>query len=187
MFRGFDEEAYLSEMDLLIRTAKRVMMSEHPDVVLYTASIWTDPDAAMSCVSFDTREHSDEQVRRDNEWSVEHYDRLMAEGECEEAELFLPNEGRNCNPADFQFRNIASIPHVSFERHWESAAGAECWDQLEPALNKVAERAMSELSTLRLHRDAILGINSRRDWFDQHWPMSSPGRDNGSELESARG
>jgi hypothetical protein len=149
-------------------------MTEHPNTVLYTASIWTDPDAAVSCVSFDTREHSDEQVLRSNEWSRAHYERLMAEGQADEAKLFLPNEGRNCNPADFLFRNIAKVKHASFESGWEQAAGDNCWDHLEPALHKVAARAAAAFSDLRLDRDAILGINSRRDWFDQHWPLRDP-------------
>ena len=161
-------------MSLLIATAKRVMMSQYPDAVLYTASIWTDPDAAVSCVSFDTRENSNEQVRLDNEWSRKQYDRLMAGGRADEAELFRPNNGRNCNPADFKFHNVAQITHASFELHWEQAAGDDCWDQLEPALEKVAEHARLEFSALRLESDAILGINSRRDWFDQHWQIGSP-------------
>jgi hypothetical protein len=173
MSHRFDERTYLGEMHQLIGTATQVMMRQHPDAVVYTASIWTDPNAAVSCVSFDTREHSDEQVRRSNEWSRKHYDRLMAEGKPDEAELFRPNKGRNCNPADFRFRNVAKVTHASFERHWEEAAGAACWNELEPALNKVAARARLEFSALRLDSDAILGINCRRDWFDQNWQIDS--------------
>ena len=171
MLHRFDEEAYLDEMGQLISAAKRKMMTDHPGALLYTASIWTDPDAALSCVSFDMRDHSEDQVRRSNEWSRKHYERLLAEGEREEAELFLPHAGRNCNPADFRFRDIAEIRHASFEPGWEQAAGAECWDRLESALRKVAEHARSEFSSLPWHPEAELGINSRRDWYDQRWPL----------------
>jgi hypothetical protein len=172
VFQRFSEAGYLREMATLISTAKRSMLGDHADAMVYTVSIWTDPDAAVSAISFDTIENSLEKIRQANEWTKKHYDRLMSEGEVDEAQLFLPQqEGRNCNPADFAFRNLAKLTHASFKRGWEQAKKEKCWNVLEPALLKVANLAHKEFSELRLRPDAQLGINSRRAWYDRHWPV----------------
>jgi len=172
VFQRFSEASYLREMATLISMAKRSMLGDHADAMVYTVSMWTDPDAAVSALSFDTIENSLEKIRQANEWAKKHYDRLMSEGEVDEAQLFLPQQGgRNCNPADFAFRNLGKLTHASFKRGWEQASKEKCWNLLEPALLKVADLARKEFSELRLHADAQLGINSRRDWYDRHWPV----------------
>ena len=146
VFQQFDETGYLDEMATLISMAKRTMLDIHADAMIYTISVWTDPDAAISAVSFDTIENSQEKIRQANEWAKKHYDRLMAEREFDEAQLFLPqHEARNCNPADFAFRNVAKITHASFKRGWEQARKEKCWNLLESALRKVADVAQGVL------------------------------------------
>ncbi len=158
-------------MALLVARAKQRMLNEHTYSIIYTVSIWTDPDAAASAISLDTYENSLDKISKANAWSKKEHNRLMAEGDVEMAKLFLPNEGRNCNPADFAFRNLAEITHASFKPLWEEATKGQCWDQLESALTKVAEIGRVEFEELSLHPQAVLGINSRRDWFDSHWSI----------------
>ncbi|HZS07448.1 MAG TPA: hypothetical protein VFD58_21620 [Blastocatellia bacterium] len=149
------------------------MLTKHPDVRVYTISIWTDPDAAFSAVNFDTYENSVEQVEQANTFSKEQYDHLIAEGEYEEAKLFLPGTGRNCNPADFAFRELAGMKHSSFDPLWEERTKGRCWNRLEPALLEAGELALSELADFNLHRDAELSVNSRYDWYDHTWRLKS--------------
>jgi hypothetical protein len=167
----FDGPLYFSEMKALIVAARSLMMDRHSEIPIYTISIWTDPDAASSAVSFDTRENSQAKVDAANAWSKKHFDRLMFQGEPEEAQLFLPNEGRNCNPADFAFRSVVTARHGSFDEGWEELAGDECWELLEPAFLAVADSAREMFADLCLEPDAELGVNSRRDWYDQRWPL----------------
>lgn len=165
----FDQRLYLSEMELLILSARSQMMDRHSEISIFTINIWTDPDAALSAVSFDTRENSHAKINAANAWSKKHYDRLMSEGEMEEAQLFLPNEGRNSNPADFAFRSIVTAKHDSFDEGWEEMAHEGCWNLLEPAILEVAESARKLFVDLRLDPHAELGVNSRRDWYDRRW------------------
>jgi hypothetical protein len=167
----FDEQVYLAEMTALVVAAKERMKSEHPDIEVYTINIWTDPDAARSAINFDTFENSVAQVAQQNAWNKKHYDRLVAEGEYDEAQLFLPSAERFGNPANFAFTEIETIQNQSFDRAWEKESAGKCWDFLEPALLKIGGMARDMFSSLKLHPQAELSVNSRRDWYDHAWLM----------------
>ena len=171
----FDDALYQIEMTRLLAEAAEALRRRDPGAVVYTISIWTDPNAAVSAVSFDTAENSAMKARKAEEWAARHHARLLAAGDHARAQLFAPRPGaRNGNPADFAFRNLAEVEHHSFERGWETNTAGACWDVLEPALLEVRDRAPAVFATLRLHRDAQLGVNSRRDWFDGVVGIDSP-------------
>lgn len=170
----FNEQKYLDEIQALIANAKNRMMEKHPDVVIYTINIWTDPGAAVSAVNFDTFENSVAKVKSANAFSKKYYDEYMAKGDEEMAKLFfpIPPEGRNSNPADFAFRVFVEIEHKAFSPLWEEKSKGKCWDILEPALLKVGEMAKTSFADLPLHPKVELSVNSRRDWYDTTWPIS---------------
>lgn len=90
----FTSTRYLDEMSRLLADGAAALRTAHPDAVVYTVSIWTDPDAARSAVSFDTAEHSAEAVARSDAWSAKHRERLIAAGRHVEAELYRPRIAR---------------------------------------------------------------------------------------------
>jgi hypothetical protein len=134
-------------------------------------SIWTDPDAAVSAVSVETLEHSLVRVEEANRYDDRWREYLLERGNTEMAALFGVAT-RNCNPADFAFRDIATLDHASFDRLWEELSAGDCWNVLEPALREVAGETAASFSGFALHTDAVLGVNSRRDWFDHTVPLA---------------
>jgi hypothetical protein len=85
---GFKAAEYERELRALVERATGLWRSAPGRPLIYTVSIWTDPNAGVSAVSFDTRANSDAEVEQANAWSKTHYDRMMEEGETEEAKLF---------------------------------------------------------------------------------------------------
>jgi len=179
-----DQDVYLAEMGKLLADAKERLLAEWPAAEVYTVSIWTDPNAAISAVSFDTLDNSTKRVRQSNEWNKKWYEKYMAEGDTETAELFPPWTGRNKNPADFLFSNIAKVEHRSFTSMDEAMRiaggdtpiGGPVWRILESLLRSAQERARLLYRDLRLHHDARIAINSPEAWYDHELPMagSSP-------------
>ena len=55
---GIDAGRYLVEMERLVDAAYVAFQGIPESPVVFTISIWTDPDAAVSVVSFDTLENS---------------------------------------------------------------------------------------------------------------------------------
>lgn len=168
----FEEQRYYDEMGLLLRTAKQALKAEHPGLPIYTIAIWTDPDAAVSAVNFDTYANSVARVAAQNQWSKVHYDRLIRQGDADQAKLFLPSRGWLYNPADFALSQFRVTKHSSFDPHWEEDSRGQCWDLLEPALSHVGEAAMDLFRDILLHPDAELGVNGRSDWYALSWPFS---------------
>ena len=172
---SLDLDAYLDDMRKLVEDAIATWgHAEHSDPN-FTVSIWTDPDACVSAISIDTRSNSERCLMEANEWSQKHYDRLMAAGETEDADFFLPAVGRAWNPADFAYSELETAEHTCFPRNWAEISDDLCWNQLEPALTDVAKYAIARFAELNTEEDAILGINSRRDWIDKTWELSTHG------------
>ena len=143
----FDKKRYFEEMTRLCEAARDQFLEQATGARIFVISVWTDPDAAASAVSFETRSHSDQ---------------------------FTENPGvPNDSPADFQFRDIAECDHLSFPKLWEEATSGGCWNDLEPALVGAAEIAAGIFVSLPLEDNATLGINSRRDWFDRRWTLNA--------------
>ncbi|WP_146153479.1 hypothetical protein [Adhaeribacter arboris] len=136
---------------------------------IYTASIWTDPNAAASSISFDSEENSILKVKSSDEFLKKHYDRLIAKGEFEEAQSFLPETRRNTNPADFELRDLVEISNLSFPINWEEESDGACWNELEPLLLKIGEQTFHRLQELNLHQEFKLAVNGPEDWYEHIW------------------
>ena len=171
----FDKSLYITEMTKLIDEACQRFVEEHPNVVVFTVAIWTDPGAAASAISFDTAAHSAEQMAQGEIWAKKHYDRLMAAGEIEQAKLFAPSkpDARNCSPADFKYRDYGELDNKAFPYLWNEKTEGKYWDELEPAILQVGEASLTILKQLKLHPRAELGMNGPRDWYEHTWDLGA--------------
>jgi hypothetical protein len=168
--KWFDQNLYLEEMTTMIDKAINRLQSKKPNFKIYTASIWTDPNAAASSINFDSKENSLSKVKKSNEWNKKYYDQYIVEGDFAQAELFKPNEGtRVCNPADFELRDFEETTHKSFPENWENETDGKCWQELEPALTKIGEIYFYKIKTLNVEEGFELSTNSERDWYDKTW------------------
>lgn len=167
---AFNESLYLAEMKAMVDAAVQQLRTEHPSYEVYTLSIWTDPNAGASAVSFDSQTHSDQQLAKANAWSDQQRQRLLAAGNEEQARLFEPEEGRNTNPADFELTDFAETTHEHLELNWEAESDGACWDVLTPALEEVGQYAFVQAQGLRLHPAFELAVNGPSDWYETTWP-----------------
>jgi hypothetical protein len=168
----FDVQRYLREMQQLVATGCLRLAVRHPRVRVYSVSVWTDPDARGSAISFDTLANSRLKVAASDRYRKRQHAELLREGDRAMARLFAkPSRDRNSNPADFAFRSFHEVNHRSMPALWEERSDRRCWTELEPALREVAKLVLPTLAELRLEKGAVLGINSRRDWFDRTWPI----------------
>lgn len=171
----FQEDVYLEEMGRLLRDARDRLTNDLPDAEVYTVSVWTDPDAAVSVVSVDTLENSAAKTRGQAEWDADQYRTLVSEGDLEMAALFLPEPTRITNPADYLIPHLVRIRHMSFPRSWGSLTGGGCWEVLEPALRAVGRMALQVLHPIRSHPDCRISVNGRSDWYLSSWPLKGDG------------
>ena len=167
----FDETLYLIEMARLVRDAADVMHREHPSQVIYSVSIWTDPNAAMSAVSIDTKENSDATLARLTAWAYARQAEALAAGDPEIAVLLGTLPQRNRNPANFAFRELMSAEHRSFPSSWEQTSQGDSWQELGSALRIVRADALEVFSSFALHAEAELAVNSESDWYDRPVPL----------------
>ena len=145
----------------LVDKAIQRLQIEKPNFKIYTASIWTDPNAAASSINFDSKSNSLNKVKESNEWSEKYYKQYLAEGNLEQAELFKPNVGtRVCNPADFELRDFEEIANNSFPSNWESDTDGKCWNKLEPALIEIGNSAFERIKNINIEEGFELSINS---------------------------
>ncbi len=166
---SFQSKVYKDEMIDLINSAINKMKEAHSNFEIYTASIWTDPNAAASAISFDSLQNSILRTKKSNEWSKKHYDRLIEENDLEQAELFKPIENRNTNTADFELSNYKIIDNKSFGLNWEEDSEGACWDELEPILIELGEYAFEKIQDLNITDDFELSVNGRNDWYEYVW------------------
>ncbi len=76
---SFNSKLYKEEMLGLINGAINKMKVTRADFEIYTVSIWTDPNACASAISFDSLENSKKRIQKTNEWNKKHHDRLIEE------------------------------------------------------------------------------------------------------------
>ncbi len=69
----FDSRLYQVEMKEMVDAAIGKMQVEQADFEVFTASIWTDPNAKASSINFDDKAHSDQHLRQQHEWAKQHY------------------------------------------------------------------------------------------------------------------
>ena len=170
MHMGFDKAQYQSEMRAMVDTAIERMKTEHPNYEVFTASIWTDPNAGASSISFDSKAHSEQQMIKANEWNKKHYDQFIAAGDYNRAKLYEPSTDRNENPADFDLVDFEEAQHEHIELNWEYESDGDCWHELEPALKEAGDYAFYKLKALNQHQDFELSVNGQQDWYEFTWP-----------------
>jgi hypothetical protein len=164
--KKFSSEIYIDEMKAMIDNAFVEISKEKDSFEIFTISIWTDPNAAASSISFDSKKNSDLKVQKSNAWNKKYYDQYIAEGDLEQAKLFEPISDRNSNPADFALRDYVEINNKSISRNWEERSKGKCWDLLEPLLKQIGEYALSKIDNLKIHSDFEIGVNGRQDWYE---------------------
>jgi hypothetical protein len=169
---AFNRTVFILEMKDLIEKAVQRVSSEKPDFLIFTASIWTDPDACVSSINFDSQANSDKKIESSNKWAKKYYEQYLAEGDLEQAKLFEPRTGRNCNPADFELRDFEEIKNQSMPNHWEAESNGRCWTKLEPALKEIGDYAFERIAKLNIHSNFELAVNGKLDWYQFTWPQS---------------
>ena len=165
----FNRQQYIHEMMSMVDVAIERMKSERPDFEIYTASIWTDPNAAASSISFDSKTNSDLQAQKSNEWSKKYYDKYMAAGDFEQAKRFAPKEERNTNPVGFQLRDFSEINNSTIEMNWEENSEGACWEDLDPCLKEIGSYAFNKIIQLNVHDQFELSVNGSEDWYQVIW------------------
>lgn len=160
----FDKTKYLNEMHALIDKAIQKLRTEKQDFEIYTCSIWTDPNAAVSSINIESKKNNDLNVTQSNEWSKKYFDMYIIEGDFEQAKLFEPI-ARNCNPADFELRDFEIMSNSSLPTNWEEETNGACWDELEPALYELGAYTLEKISREKIHPDFELSVNDRHDWY----------------------
>ena len=143
-------ETYIAEMKSMIDKAIKRMKNEKPKYVIFTVSIWTDKDACVSAISFDSIENSLCCIKKANEWRKKH-------------SLELITKNRFTNPADFELSDFEEINHIVIPSKWYSA------------LVKIGKYAFDEINTkLNVDKQNFeLGINSTKDWYAKTWNINS--------------
>ena len=165
----FDKEIYILEMSRLLADSIKTLNKHHKDFLVYSVNIWTDPNAAISAINFDSKDNSDKAIKSSNDFNKKYYDNYIQAGDTEQAKLFEQTITRNCNPADFELAQFATIENTSFQADWEENSNGGCWDILEEALKEFAVMAIDKLHTMNLHPEFELSVNGREDWYMFTW------------------
>ena len=155
-----NQNNYVDELTLMLENSLKRMKTEKPDFIIFTVSIWTDKSANASSINFDSKNNSLRNIKESNEYDKKHYDKYVAEGDLEMAELFKQKESiRFNNPANFELSDFEEIEHSSVPPNWYSS------------LVKFGKFAFNKIKT-ELNIDVEnfeLGINSTKDWYDKTW------------------
>jgi hypothetical protein len=166
---NFNTQLYQLEMTNLVDEAIAKINTEKPDFLIFTVSIWTEANAAISSVCIDSEVNSKMKVEKGNERNKEYYERFIQEGDLEQAELFKPVETRNYNPADFELRDYVEMPNKSFQINWEETSRGKCWKLLERELIKIGREAFDKFRKCKIHDNFELSVNGRNDWCEFTW------------------
>jgi len=168
--KAADWERYKERVEEAVRHAVQKFRQEHPDEPVFTISILTDPQAQWTCVSFDTKEHSLECIRKETQYWREKGRKDVVRG--------LEEQGFNANPADFKYYRfyevyhpeLASLRGLDFSDAEQDKAAFE-W--VEKHLEEVVEKLVKEgVFTFENREEVIrIGINSPYDWFDKTWEI----------------
>jgi hypothetical protein len=158
-----DQPRFLAEMLSGTRGAFRLMAIQHPDVAIYSVSIWTDVAARRSAISFDTFTNSEAKRDAANTIRQKLRDRFILEGDVRRLSLVPADMKRNTNPADFAFRKVSVIENMSLNT--ADSLDDEEWSIVERVLEETKDIAAHECIRLNLHPDAELGISGRNTWY----------------------
>ncbi len=164
----FKQDIFFKEMTAMVDKAIKELAESYPEFEIYTTSIWTDPNGAISSISFDSKENSDIIVEEANTWSKKQHEYFTAEGDIAQANLFEP-VSRNCNPADFELTDFKTITNQNMPKEWEENSDGECWEVLVPALKEAGEYAFNKIVKLHTHPAFELSVNGSNDWYEVVW------------------
>ena len=167
----FDKQRYLTDMKSMVDKAIKKLRSKKSKFKIYSVSIWTDPNGAISSINFDTKANSDKIVGKSNRYLKKKYDEFMAEGDLEMAKLFKMVLERNSNPAEFKLRDFEKANHSYLPKNWELKTDGKCWKHLKPALTEIGKYAFERIQVLPLDSDFELAVNSDKDWYDKTWKL----------------
>ncbi len=168
----FNKEIYIKEMTEMVNKAIERMKNEKPNFIIFTTSIWTDPNSTASSIGFDSKKNSLKNVEKSNEWDKKYYEEYLAKGDLEMAELFKPDEAtRMCNPAVYDLKDFEEITNLSFPTNWESETKGNCWKELTPALREIGKYTFDQIKQLNLEDGFELSINNKKDWYGKTWKI----------------
>ena len=168
----FNLVLYRREMEDLLRLALSVAEERLGGERVYSFSIWTDPDAAVSAISIDTRSHSAAQLSILGAFARSMDEKYAGTPHEQFTKPLLRLPEGNLNPAAFAYRNLAMADHASFPRHWATETDGRCWQLLGPALHDVAYDARAKIANLLLEPDAEVGVNTASDWYTHRQPIA---------------
>ncbi len=135
------------------------------DKKVYQIAIWTDPQAFTTCISFETKSHAADNIKRSAKYWRSRNDINTAEA--------IEELGYCTNPADFEFRQYECFDHSELN----SVVGVAYEQQsqrhlietyLETNLVAVLQQILDEgvLKSLHAESEVIIGVNSPSDWYD---------------------
>ncbi|MCL5245152.1 hypothetical protein M4I21_04985 [Cellulophaga sp. 20_2_10] len=159
-----NQNNYVDELTLMLEKSLKRMKLEQSDFIVFTVSIWTDRNANVSAINFDSKINSLQNSKESNEHNKKYYDKYVAEGDLEMAELFKQKESiRFLNPANFELSDFEEVKHNSVPPNWYSY------------LVKFGELAFDKIvSELKIDAENFeLGINSTKDWYDKTWNIKA--------------
>lgn len=161
---SFSSSGYSNEMKLLLTATAKRWRDEIREPI-YSISIWTDPEAAESAISLETREHSDQFIAGVHAFARQRAEAQLRKGNAKMADLLLAHLARfrNDSPADFAFRNFATISNASLPRRWNESD----WPRLTACLLQVREEAIETFQAFDLTEDAEIGVNTASSWYDK--------------------
>lgn len=170
--KKLDVTLYKKEMLQLVNEAIEKMKTEKQDFEVFTICIYTDFNSCYSAVCLDSKEHSDKSLSKSRKWEEEQYQKYLAQGNLEQAELFKTNdEVRETNPSEFDLSDFVSIENASFSENYEEDYSEECWETATPILLEVAQIAYKQVKEeLRIHPLFELAINGEEDWYNPITP-----------------
>lgn len=82
---------------------------------IYTIAIYHDHESGFFSICIDTKENSDVQVAKSNQYAMKHFRRIINEGDVKGAMLWQANVGRNLSLGDFYAVNVAEIELSSLD------------------------------------------------------------------------
>jgi hypothetical protein len=131
---------------------------------IFQVSIWTDLEARVSAINFETAAHA-------REYAEAYAQRLKDDKMYAKADEIL-TAGRSSNPANFLYRDAAECYHPELEplrKHLGSRTRFTCADAYLSERLKAVRTAILESGLLRdvPHEDPVwFGISSEESWYD---------------------
>jgi hypothetical protein len=167
-----DWAAYERSVEAAVRRAVDSYARVRSPEFVFQISIWTDPQARVTAVGFETREHAGLLIEQAAQ-------RFRARGRSDIADKIW-RLGYASNPADFKYREYLTINHPELEALAEVDFADHAQEQA--VLSRISESLIAAVE--RLERDGAfrdlpreqvvwIGVNSPKDWYDHVRPLAS--------------